>query len=66
MLRLLAAVLLQETSGVLGARHSSWRRRAPGVTVTLAYTGEVISNVHGGIGGDAGFDQLVDGSSTRT
>src|ERR1051325_1444152 len=61
MIAMLAAALMQEPPGV-------WERNtlldAPelqGVTFTLAYTGEVISNVHGGVRRDTGIDQLMDG-----
>jgi porin len=61
MLALLAAVLMQESPGFWEREKLLNTPELQGVTVTLAYTAEVISNVHGGVRRDTGFDQLMDG-----
>jgi porin len=63
MLALFAAVLLQvpqEPPGVWERDSLLDTPEVRGVTFTLAYTGEVISNVRGGVRRDTGVDQLVD------
>jgi porin len=63
MLALLAAVLMQVPQEPPGVWERDSLLDAPevrGVTFTLAYTAEVISNVHGGLRRDTGVDQLVD------
>src|SRR6185503_5833193 len=63
MFALLAAVLMQTPQEAPDFWERETLLQAPelqGVTFTLAYTGEVISNVHGGVKQDSGFDQLID------
>jgi porin len=64
MLALLASVLLQvpqESPGFWERDRLLQPPEVQGVTFTIAYTAEVISNVHGGVRRDTGFDQLADG-----
>ena len=60
MLALLAAFLVQEPPGFWERETLLEAPELQGVTFTLAYTAEVISNVHGGVRRDTGVDQLVD------
>ena len=64
MLALLASVLMQapqESPGFWERERLLQPPEMQGVTFTLAYTVEVISNVHGGVKRDTGIDQLMDG-----
>jgi len=59
VIALLAAVLMQE-SGLWDLDTLLGVPEIHGVRFTLAYTGEVISNVHGGVRRDTGVDHLLD------